>query len=55
MPALKGGKVRALGVASARRTSLAPDLPTIAETIPDYEMIGWYALVRYAPEHLPTF
>ena len=48
MPALKGGKVRALGVASARRTSLAPELPTIAETIPDYEMIGWYSLVARA-------
>jgi tripartite-type tricarboxylate transporter receptor subunit TctC len=54
MPALKGGKVRALGVASARRTSLAPELPTIAETLPDYEMIGWYGLNAPAktPAHL---
>jgi tripartite-type tricarboxylate transporter receptor subunit TctC len=27
---------------------LAPELPTIAETLPDYEMIGWYSLVARA-------
>jgi tripartite-type tricarboxylate transporter receptor subunit TctC len=45
LSALKAGKVRALGVTSLKRTSLVPNLPTIAESVPGYEMIGWYGLV----------
>jgi len=45
---VKSGKLRALGVTSATRTPLVPDLPTIAETVPGYEFIGWYALVAPA-------
>ena len=48
LPMLKSGKVRALGVTSAQRTPLAPELPTIAETVPAYEFIGWYTLVAPA-------
>jgi tripartite-type tricarboxylate transporter receptor subunit TctC len=49
---IKAGKVKALGVTSARRTPLVPDLPTIAETVPGYEFIGWYSLV--APAKTPA-
>lgn len=42
---VKAGKVKALGVTSARRTPLVPELPTIAEVVPGYEFIGWYGLV----------
>jgi tripartite-type tricarboxylate transporter receptor subunit TctC len=48
LPMLKSGKVRALGVTSAQRTPLAPELPTIAETVAGYEFIGWYTLVAPA-------
>ena len=51
LPMLKSGKVRALGVTSAQRTALAPELPTISETVPGYEFIGWYTLV--APTKTP--
>ena len=51
MPHIKSGKVRALGVTSIARTPLAPDLPAIAETIPGYEVIGWYGLL--APAKTP--
>ena len=51
MPSLKGGKIRALGVTSAKRSQLAPDLPAIAETIPGYEWSGWYGLA--APASTP--
>ena len=52
MPMIKAGKVRALGVTSQTRTPLAPDLPTIAELLPGYEVIGWYGLL--APAKTPT-
>ena len=48
---IKTGKVKALGVTSARRTPFVPDLPAIAETVPGYEFIGWYGLV--APARTP--
>jgi tripartite-type tricarboxylate transporter receptor subunit TctC len=40
--------VRALGITSLKRSSLAPDLPTIAETVPGYEWSGWYGLAAPA-------
>lgn len=48
LPAVKSGKVRALGVTSKTRSPLVPDIPTIAETVPGYEFIGWYSLVARA-------
>ena len=51
---VRTGKVKALGVSSAKRTPLVPELPTIAETVPGYEFIGWYSLVAPAktPQHI---
>jgi tripartite-type tricarboxylate transporter receptor subunit TctC len=49
---VKAGRLRALAVTSARRTSLAPDLPTIAEAgVPGFEATGWYGLL--GPRALP--
>ena len=48
---IKSGKLRALGVTSAKRTPLIPDLPAISETVPGYEFIGFYGLV--APAKTP--
>lgn len=48
---VKSGKVRVLGVSSAKRTPLMPDLPTIAEAVPGYEFLGWYSL--FAPAKTP--
>jgi tripartite-type tricarboxylate transporter receptor subunit TctC len=48
MPAVKSGKVRALGVTSLKRSTLAPDVPTIADSVRGYEWIGWYGLVAPA-------
>src|SRR5437867_8792574 len=47
----KGGKLRGLAVTSGKRSSLAPDMPAIAEELPAYEIIAWFALV--APAKLP--
>ncbi len=45
---IKGGKLKALGVTSAQRTPLAPDIPAIGEEIPGYEVVLWYGLVAPA-------
>jgi tripartite-type tricarboxylate transporter receptor subunit TctC len=39
--ALPAGRVRALGVASDKRLKQFPDIPTIAETVPGYELTAW--------------
>jgi len=44
----KGGKLKALGVTSASRTPLAPEIPAIAEEIPGYEIVLWYGIVAPA-------
>lgn len=50
-PQVKSGKVRALGVTSRKRDPLLPDVPAIAETVKDFELIAWFAL--FAPEGTP--
>src|SRR5437762_13225924 len=45
---IKGGKMRGLGVTSASRTPLAPEIPAIAEEIPGYEVVLWYGVVAPA-------
>jgi len=44
----KGGKLRGLGVTSARRSPLAAEVPAIAEEIRGYELIAWFALMAPA-------
>ncbi|MGQ0522660.1 MAG: Bug family tripartite tricarboxylate transporter substrate binding protein [Betaproteobacteria bacterium] len=44
-PNVRAGKLRALGVTSARRSPSAPDIPTISESgVPGYEFISWNAV-----------
>jgi tripartite-type tricarboxylate transporter receptor subunit TctC len=53
LPHVKSGSLRALGVTTAKRSSAAPNIPTIAESgLPGYDMATWYGLV--APANLPT-
>lgn len=52
LPQIRAGKVRALGVASAQRSALLPELPTIAESgVPGYEAYSWAGLL--APKGTP--
>jgi len=52
LPLAKTGKVRALAVATAKRSPLAPEFPTIAESgLPGYEMTLWNAI--FAPAATP--
>ena len=53
LPHVKSGRLRGLGVTGARRSSVLPDLPTVAEAgVPGYEVVQWYGLL--APAHTPN-
>ena len=48
-PLIDSGQLRALGVASAKRSAALPDVPTIIETgMPGFEAVSWYALMAPA-------
>jgi tripartite-type tricarboxylate transporter receptor subunit TctC len=49
---VRSGKLRALGVTTARRQELLPDVPAINELVPEYEASGWYGIV--APKGTPA-
>jgi tripartite-type tricarboxylate transporter receptor subunit TctC len=52
-PQIKAGKVRALAITSAKRSRVAPELPTIAELgFPGFEVIGWFGWI--APARMPN-
>lgn len=45
LPHVARGSIRALAVTGAQRSKFAPELPTIAETLPGYELDVWYGMV----------
>ncbi len=51
IPQIEAGKLRALAVPTLQRSQLMPQVPTVAETLPGYEVGNWYALV--GPKGLP--
>jgi tripartite-type tricarboxylate transporter receptor subunit TctC len=53
LPATGDGRVRALGIATAQRSPLAPSVPTMAEAgLPGYEFQSWYGV--WAPKGTPA-
>ena len=51
LPLVEAGKLKLLAVASAKRLPSLPNVPTIAETLPGFEAVAWYAIV--APPKTP--
>ena len=49
---VRTGKLTALAVTTTHRLGALPDLPTVAESVPGYEALGWYALG--APKNTPA-
>jgi tripartite-type tricarboxylate transporter receptor subunit TctC len=41
---VRTGRLRALGVTSAKRATALPDLPSISETLPGYDITNWYGV-----------
>jgi tripartite-type tricarboxylate transporter receptor subunit TctC len=48
---VKAGKLRLLAVTESKRSSLLPDVPTVRETVPGYEMSVWYG--AFGPAGMP--
>jgi len=48
----RSGKLRALAVTSIKRSSAVPEYPTVAETVPGFEMTGYFGLL--APARTPV-
>ena len=52
LPHVQAGRLRALGITSAKRADFAPELPTIAEAgVPGFDATVWYGV--YGPKSLP--
>jgi tripartite-type tricarboxylate transporter receptor subunit TctC len=45
LPMIQQGKLRGIAVTTARRSPAAPDIPTVAETVPGFESASWQMLV----------
>ncbi len=51
LPHVKAGRLRLLAVTERKRSPFLPDVPTVAETLPDYEMAVWYG--AFGPAGMP--
>ncbi|MGH8617342.1 MAG: tripartite tricarboxylate transporter substrate binding protein [Burkholderiales bacterium] len=47
-PQVRAGKVRGLAVTGPKRAAAFPDVPTIAETVPGYEVVNWFGVLAPA-------
>jgi tripartite-type tricarboxylate transporter receptor subunit TctC len=44
MPHIQSGRLRALGVSSAKRAAAAPDIPPLIDSVPGYDVTNWYGV-----------
>ncbi|MBF6988282.1 Bug family tripartite tricarboxylate transporter substrate binding protein [Cupriavidus sp. IK-TO18] len=52
LPHVKAGKLRLLAVTESKRSPLLPNVPTVAETLPGYELAVWYG--AFGPKDMPA-
>lgn len=52
MPHAKGGRIKVLATTGAKRDPLIPELPTVADTVPGYEITQWWGVV--VPARVPA-
>lgn len=52
IPHIKAGQLRAIGVTTPKRSHALPDVPTIGETVPGFEVVHWYGI--WGPKGLPV-
>jgi tripartite-type tricarboxylate transporter receptor subunit TctC len=52
LPHIKSNRLRGIAVTTAKRSSAAPDVPTVADTVPGYEAPQWFAVL--GPKTLPN-
>jgi tripartite-type tricarboxylate transporter receptor subunit TctC len=48
---VRGGKLRAIAVTASKRVAAGPDIPSMSEVLPGFEVVGWYGLM--GPAHMP--
>lgn len=51
LPHVKSGRLNAIAVSKGTKSSMMPDLPTVAETLPDFEAVSWIGL--WGPAGMP--
>jgi tripartite-type tricarboxylate transporter receptor subunit TctC len=51
VPQIRGGRMKALAVTSLKRSASMPEVPAMAETVTDYEMVPWVGV--FAPAGTP--
>ncbi|MBI4207660.1 MAG: tripartite tricarboxylate transporter substrate binding protein [Betaproteobacteria bacterium] len=51
IPQVKSNRLRGIAVTTAKRSNAVPEIPTVAETVPGYEAVQWYAVL--GPKALP--
>ncbi|OGA51137.1 MAG: hypothetical protein A3F74_00230 [Betaproteobacteria bacterium RIFCSPLOWO2_12_FULL_62_58] len=51
MPHVKAGRLRAIAVTTPKRSPTIPDVPTVGETVPGYDVTHWYGI--WGPKGIP--
>ena len=53
VPLVQGGQLKALGISSLKRSEVMPDVPAIAEFVPDFDVVAWNGILAPAGTPMP--